>query len=140
MGLKLESTNKELNDAIEEIAQDSSVSLAEFRSIRDKADKIIDTLKAESPELAVPLTDFQSAADTLSDTLQKLAIAIRKSKPDAQSFDNIKIAIEHQLTYALLSYASSVERYTILTTGLNVMANKADSLKKANDEKLKQQD
>lgn len=138
MSLKLESTNRELNDAIQEITADSTVTLAEFRSIRDKSDNVLNALKAESPPLATPLNDFQVVADNLTDALQKLALAIRKAKPDAESFEKIKVVIEHQLAYVLLSYTSSVERYTVLTTGINEMANKADALKKANEENLKQ--
>lgn len=113
MTLKLQSTDNQLNQAIQAITADDSVSLAEFRSIRDKSDAVVNQLKDSSPALASGLTEFQSTADVLTDKLQKLAIAIRKNKLDQKSFDDTKAAIEHQLAYIVLSYASSVERYTV---------------------------
>ncbi|AIR90655.1 hypothetical protein [Pseudomonas cremoricolorata] len=135
MTLALQSTDKALDAIIQNILSDSNVSLEEFRQVRDSADAAVNTLKQDAPTLVTSLDAFQSAADQLTDSLQKLALAIRKAKPDDAAFVVMKSAIEHQLAYVVLSYASSVERYSVLKTGVNQWADKANALKNGADKK-----
>ncbi len=136
MSLNLQSSDQALNALIMDILSDETVTLQEFRDIRDQSDTIMDAEKAASPAIAATLSDFQTKADALTDTLQKVAIAIRKHKVDIAAFENIKKAIEYQLTYLVMAYASSVERYSMLKTGMNTMADKAAALKRENNERL----
>ncbi|WP_296268985.1 hypothetical protein [Pseudomonas sp. UBA6562] len=136
MSLHLQSNDQALNRLITEIMSDETVTLQEFRDIRDQSDAILDAEKATSPAIASILSDFQTQADALTDTLQKIALTIRKNKVDMPAFENIKKAIEYQLTYLVMAYASSVERYSVLKTGVNTMADKAAALKRGNDQRL----
>ncbi|WP_367597820.1 hypothetical protein [Pseudomonas fulva] len=138
MSISLTTSNAALNQSIKSVMEDDAVSMQEFRTIRDEADSILNALTIAEPTLAEKLQAFQKTADVLADDIQKLALAIRKSKPDETLFGNIKKALEYQLTYVVVAYASSIERYSILTTGVNTMADKAKQIKELNDARLKE--
>lgn len=112
MSLEIHSSDSALETLINTIVADQSVSPLEFQKIRDVSDEAVEKLKGASPALVEQLNILQSTADALAETLQKLTITIRRDKPDAEKLERFKAAIEHQIVYIVLSYKSSLERYT----------------------------
>lgn len=101
----------EINDIIEKATKDNVLTTEEFQSIRDGADKKLNVVKF--PPIVDAVNLFQSAADSVVEALQKVAIAAKKNKLSDQDAAELKAALEYQLGYIVVGYKSSVERYLI---------------------------
>jgi hypothetical protein len=100
-----------INDIIEKATKDNVLTTLEFQSIRDDADKKLNVVKF--PPIVDAVTLFQSAADSVVEALQKVAIAAKKNKLSDKDVAELKAALEYQLGYIVVGYKSSVERYLI---------------------------
>jgi len=104
VSLTLRSSISELEEYMRSLDDDANVTPVEFQLLRDSADNKFEGLST------VDVKAFQSAADTVVETMQKLAIAARKAKLSPEERKKLAEGIEFQLGYVIAGYQSSIQR------------------------------
>lgn len=104
MSLKLQSSFAELDSHLRHFDGDQQVSPQEFQWLRDGADQHLAGIAT------VDAGAFQTQADAIVESMQKLALAARKSKLSQPDREALKEAVEHQLGYVIAGYQSSLQR------------------------------
>lgn len=88
----------ELDTWLEDIYADKVLNNAEFLQLRDKADQVFEHLAGTLASVS-ETSEFQLAVDDSVQHMQKILLAIKKTKPDDKLKADVKLAFGFQLAY-----------------------------------------
>lgn len=111
MSVLITSSNSSLNDELSKIQSDGLVDIKEFQGIRDEADAELNKISNE--KILEIIKKFQTEVDEVVESLQKIALLAKKNKLSSTENESLMSAVEHQVSYLVMGYKSSVERLNL---------------------------
>lgn len=96
-----------LSRHLQQIYADAVLNNVEFQGLRDKADEVFDQVIGKYPDIH-ELAAVQQLADQLVETMQRGILAVRKTKPNAESKDQLREGLAYQVAYI----KANLDRFT----------------------------